>query len=93
MTGQGVTNAAAQCGLDPWMAFGGRFSFDKDRAKMALVRETLDRGLVDRLLFRLQESENLRGERGRHPLENFVRFHVSAKRSTSVNASIPQRSR
>ena len=77
MARERIAHIATERCLHPREALDRRFPLDEDAAEISLVRETLDRRLVDRLLFGLQKSKNLRGERGRHPLENFVRSHSS----------------
>jgi hypothetical protein len=63
--------------LHPRGTFGRRFPLDENAAQIPLVREPLDRCFVNRLLFRLQKSENLGCQSRRHPLKNFVRSHQS----------------
>jgi len=72
VTRERIAYAATERRLHPGMSFGGWFSLDEDASQMALIRQSLDGRFVDRLLFRLQKSENLDRERWRHPLENFV---------------------
>ena len=62
MTRKCIALASTQRSLHPRETLGRQLSLNEDGAEIPLIRETLDRGLVDWLLFRLQESENLRGE-------------------------------
>src|SRR5256714_8442726 len=80
MTRERVAYFSSERRLHPRKTFGRRFSLDKNTPQIALVCQSLDRRLVNRVLFRLQESENLRSQRRRHMLKNFVRFHPSAER-------------
>src|SRR5205814_2135533 len=85
MTRERIAHVATERCLHPREALDRRFPLDEHTAEIPLVRETLDRCLVDRLLFHLQKSEHLRGKRGRYSLENFVRFHRSQFSRCSCN--------
>jgi hypothetical protein len=87
MARQRIAHLSAQRRLHPGEAFRRRFSLDEDAAQISLVRQSLDRRLVNRLLFRVQPAKNLRGQRGGHSLKNFVRSHPSAHTMTASASS------
>src|SRR5207253_10858239 len=81
--GERFAQTAAERRLHPGKTFARRFPFDEYAPQIPLIRQTLDRRFINRLLFRLEESENLRSKRRRHALENFVRSHPSAHTMTA----------
>ena len=82
-----VAERPAKCRLHPRETLPWRFSFNENRPEIPLIGQALDRGFIDRLLLGVQKSKNLRGQAGRHSLENFVRFHHSADTMTASSGS------
>ena len=70
----------------------GGFRSTKTARNLRWFGQSLDRRFQDRLLLLLKIAKNFRGERGRHLLENFVRFHraISATGDDS-NSGAPGR--